>query len=104
MYLAPEIASMADAHRGYLAQPVDLWALGCVLYEMLHRRPAFKCEELYELESLIRRCNFGPIERRVPVGARALINGLLVANPTTRLSAAEVLTHSWASVAPSKSM
>ena len=94
-YLAPEIASPADAHKGYLGRPVDLWALGCVVYEMLHRRAAFKCEERFELEGLIRRCNVGPMSQRVPQGARSLIGGLLMACPATRLTAHGVLSHTW---------
>ena len=35
-YLAPEVCTPADAHKGYLGKPVDMWALGCVVYEMLH--------------------------------------------------------------------
>ena len=102
-YLAPEIASPADAHRGYLGKPVDLWALGCVMYELLHcGRPAFKCEERFELEGLIRRCNHAPIDRSVPPVARALLAGLLVANPLARLTAEDVLTRhaSWLAMAP----
>ena len=49
-YAAPEIASPTDAHRGYRGHAVDMWALGCVVYEMLHRRPAFKAEALFELQ------------------------------------------------------
>ena len=91
-YAAPEIASPADAHRGYLGRPVDMWALGCVVYEMLHRMPAFKAEERFELEGLIRNCNHQPLDksrRRVPPDARALIRGLLV--PVTRRLTAEQL-------------
>lgn len=79
-YAAPEIASPADAHRGYLGKPVDMWALGCVAYEMLHRKPAFKAEERFELEGLIRNCNFQPFSKwiKVPPDAKALIRGLLV--------------------------
>lgn len=51
----------SDAHRGYLGRPVDMWALGCVLFECMHRRPAFKAQEAFELEGLIRRANFGPL-------------------------------------------
>jgi serine/threonine protein kinase len=86
-YAAPEIASPADAHRGYLGRPVDMWALGCVVYEMLHRRPAFKAEERFELEGLIRNGRFQPFSQhiRVPPDAKALIRALLVpvdARPT----------------------
>lgn len=99
-YAAPEIASPADAHRGYLGRPVDMWALGCVVYEMLHRRMAFKAEERFELEGLIRNCNFVPFDaskKRVPPDARALIRGLL-APVDRRLTAERVLRESpWVS-------
>ena len=97
MYLAPEIASPADAHKGYLGRPVDMWALGCVVFEMLHNpRLAFKSEERFELENLIRRCNYQPFDKATaPPGARALISGLLVASPTARLTALQVLAHPW---------
>ena len=93
-YLAPEIASPADAHRGYLGKPVDLWALGCVVYELLHcGKPAFRSEERFELEGLIRRCNHAPVDRSVPAEVRALLTGgLLVADPVSRLTADQVLT------------
>jgi serine/threonine protein kinase len=52
-YLAAEIVTAADARVGYMGPPVDMWALGCVLYELIHRKPAFKAEEAYELEGLI---------------------------------------------------
>ena len=95
-YLAPEIASPADAHRGYHGKPVDMWALGCVIYEMLHSgRPAFHCEERFELEGLIRRCHHGPIDKRVPPEARSMLGGLLVASPAARLTASQVLERAW---------
>jgi len=99
MYAAPEIASPADCHRGYLGRPVDMWALGCVLYEMLHLMPAFKAEERFELEGLIRNCNWGRSDsatarKRVPTDARALMKALL-APVEKRLTADQVLTSAW---------
>ena len=35
-YAPPELATPTDAHKGYYGRPVDMWALGCVIYEMLH--------------------------------------------------------------------
>ena len=93
-YAAPEIAAPADAHRGYLGRPVDIWALGCVIYEMLHRHPAFKAEERFELEGLIRKCNFRPFTKhiKVPADAKALIRALLTpveSRPTAKQILAE---------------
>ena len=31
-YLAPEVATPADAHRGYYGRPVDMWALGVIAF------------------------------------------------------------------------
>jgi hypothetical protein len=47
---------------------------------MLHRKPAFRGEERFELEGLIRNCNFAPFSKfiKVPPDAKALIRGLLV--------------------------
>ena len=36
-YMAPELH--ASAGDGYLGPPVDMWALGAMLYEMLHGKP-----------------------------------------------------------------
>ena len=95
MYAAAEIASPAQTQaNGYLGKPVDMWALGCVVFEMLHRRPAFAAEERFELENLIRRAKHAPIDKRVPADARELIKGLLDAQPQRRLTARQVLDES----------
>ena len=124
-YLAPEVATPTDAHRGYHGKPVDMWALGCVLYEMLHASRAFTSLEAYQLECCVRQCNYNPVcsevppaakalisaltselhasahhgaappSPQVPPAAKALISELIVADYTARLSAAQVLEHHW---------
>ena len=95
-YLAPEIVTPAEARAGYLGRPVDMWALGCMLFELLHRgRPAFRAEEGFELQGRIRRCNYGPCEKDVPQDARSLLHGLLIAPAERRLTAAQVLEAPW---------
>ena len=94
LYAAAEIASPADATRGYLGRPVDMWALGCVVYEMLHRKPAFWSEERFELQNLIRRANHARIDKRVPRDAKELLRGLLCAEPARRLTATQLLRES----------
>ena len=50
---------------------VCLWALGCVIYEMFHRQPAFKAEERFELEGLDRDASLSPNEYRVTINCSA---------------------------------
>ena len=94
-YLAPEIVTSLEARKGYLGRPVDLWALGCVLYELAHKRPAFACEEAYELEGLIRRCRYGEVDKtRLPADGSALLHSLLTP-VATRLTAEQLLESRW---------
>jgi serine/threonine protein kinase len=36
LYVAPELTGTVAPEQGYKGRPVDMWALGCVVYEMLH--------------------------------------------------------------------
>ena len=75
---------------------MDMWALGCVVYELFHPgKQAFQSEEAFELEGLIRKGIPASLARRVPAEARDLIlDGLLVVDPHARLTATQVLTQS----------
>ena len=80
-----------------VAPPHSLQPNRLLRNRLLHNpRLAFKSEERFELENLIRRCNHQPFDKATaPPGARALISGLLVASPTARLTALQVLAHPW---------
>ena len=41
-YMAPELV----LGRPYLGPPVDVWALGALVYELLHNKPAFRGESM----------------------------------------------------------
>lgn len=100
-YLAPEVASPTDASKGYLGKPVDMWALGCLVYELFHKQLAFLAPEQFQLESRIRNAHHQPIGKEVPSGARALISGLLTIKVGARLTAEQVLReHAWVRDAP----
>ena len=99
-YLAPEVASPTDASKGYYGRPVDMWALGCLIYELLHKSMAFQAPEQFQLESRIRNAHHQPIAKDVPSGARSLISGLLTIKVASRLTAEQVLEHPWVRDAP----
>ena len=99
-YLAPEVASPTEASKGYHGRPVDMWALGCVVYELFHKSLAFVAPEQFQLESRIRNGHHQPLDKTVPSGARSLISGLLTINANKRLTAAQVLETPWVSDSP----
>eukprot|EP00045_Choanoeca_perplexa_P002396 m.24310 g.24310 ORF g.24310 m.24310 type:complete len:506 (-) comp11493_c0_seq1:93-1610(-) len=58
MNMSPEIC------RGErYGQKADIWALGCVLYEMVSLRPAFMA---YDMESLVRKIKRGHHDKYIP--------------------------------------
>jgi len=94
-YFAPEVIEM-----GYGPQ-ADVWALGCVLYEMLSGFQAFpilsddtdakffsriKCAK-YDLSS--------SMWNKISLDAKDLISKLLTIDPNQRFSASEALLHPW---------
>jgi len=92
-YAAPELID----GQPYGAK-VDMWAVGCILYILLSGRPPFWGDTNNEL--------FGRILNGVypmntpqwdPIGRRAkdLVKGLLCLDADARLSAEDVLKHSW---------
>jgi len=92
-YLAPEL--LAPEPLSYLGRPVDLWAFGAVVYEMIHGHFAFSGASLDQLQSRIRAVNHQPIEKKLSRGPRAIIVGLLVHDPAKRLTAEQVLAKPW---------
>jgi len=94
-YFAPEVINQAYGPQA------DVWALGCVLYEMLCGEQAFPtregdkknvyyariCEGKYDLHK--------PAFSKISPEAKDLLAGMLCVDPTKRLSASECLVHPW---------
>ncbi|EGD74020.1 NEK/NEK1 protein kinase [Salpingoeca rosetta] len=69
----------------------DIWALGCLLYEMLTLNHPFNGKSLPALVLKIMNGRFPPISGQYSQGMHDLINSLLANDPSARPSAAEIL-------------
>ncbi|GLE01694.1 hypothetical protein PINS_up010528 [Pythium insidiosum] len=83
-YVSPEVLNDKAAGR-----PCDLWALGCVVYQMLSGRLPFVAENDYlTFQLIINHCSEKlEFPESIPESARNLIRRLLVQEPEARLGA-----------------
>jgi len=94
-YFAPEVIALAYGPQA------DVWALGCVLFEMLSGEQAFPVKEKdteAKFYGRIQKADFNfnrPAWSHISGDAKDLLNKLLVADPQKRLSATEALRHPW---------
>ena len=99
-YSAPELLlAGSEGSPGYIGAQVDLWALGCMVYEMRVGRAAFIAPDLESLRLRIRNGFKGGSETQPWLGhmkkERSLISALLASAPEKRISAEKVLGHRW---------
>lgn len=83
LYTAPEIISCKNGYD----RMVDFWALGCLIYEMLHGKQPFEERKIEVLNRRIKEGNYDPIEPSLDHNAKNLIQRLLILNPEKRLGA-----------------
>jgi len=87
-YMAPE-----QVRQKPLDRRVDIWALGCVMFEMLTARPAFTGETLSDV--LVRIIEHEPdwsaLPETTPPAIRRLLQRCLEKNPRHRLDSAAVV-------------
>lgn len=86
-YLAPELCE----NKGY-NQKSDVWALGCVLYEMTTLKHAFNAKNIGSLILKILKGDYPPIPKRYSANLRKLINSMLQRDPNLRPSIDEILS------------
>ncbi|KAK3864146.1 hypothetical protein Pcinc_030134 [Petrolisthes cinctipes] len=87
-YLSPELCQEKPYN-----QRSDVWALGCVLYEMLALRRAFEAETLPALIMKILRGIFEPIHPHYSTEMRSLVHLLLHTDPAQRPDCHQVISH-----------
>jgi serine/threonine protein kinase len=101
-YFAPEVY-----HRSYGYQ-ADLWALGCILYEMLVGEVAFPSKETDSsfFDKVMKTGTFGKAKSKrtfeyhsnyqgLSSSVKSLIKGMLKRNPKKRFDIDECLAHPW---------
>lgn len=94
-YFAPEVVEQAYGPQA------DVWAVGCVMYEMLTGEQAFPVKEHdteHKFYGRIARGEYDlkkPVLQRVSPEAKELLKGMLAVDPNNRLSASECLLHPW---------
>src|SRR5436309_354446 len=82
-YMSPE-----QAKGGAADKRSDVWAFGCVLYEMLTGRRAFECDDVSETLAAVLRGepDWKLLPGDVPVSIRALLTGCLAKDRRRRIS------------------
>jgi serine/threonine protein kinase len=82
-YMSPEQAKGREADKRS-----DVWAFGCVLYEMLTGRRAFDGEDMTDVLGAVVRLepNWAALPSEVPLPIRALLQGCLVKDRRRRVA------------------
>jgi serine/threonine-protein kinase len=90
-YMAPE---QITAREGAYSPPVDIWALGVLLYELLTGERPFASDHLPALRQMICRDEPAPLRRRapgLPAWLEAVCARCLAKDPSRRYPSAEAL-------------
>jgi len=88
-YMAPEVI-----YKRPYDYRIDVWSLGILLYELLHKEAPYKGRSLNEIHASLAK---GPIVYgpHVDVQAKDLMQRILKANPGDRPSISQILAHPW---------
>lgn len=86
-YVSPELLTDKSACKAS-----DLWAFGCIIYQLLAGRPPFKAGNEYQTFQKIVALEY-EFPRGFPAVARDLVERLLVLDPTRRLPMEHIKNH-----------
>lgn len=85
-YMSPELL----AGKPYLGPPVDVWALGCFFYELVHNKMAFRGESIAQLNMRIRKGNHTPFHPGTSNQVKHAVRRMLTVDVGERVSSAAV--------------
>ncbi|CAN0891647.1 Calcium-dependent protein kinase 17 [Linum grandiflorum] len=91
-YIAPEVLS------GGYNQTADVWSAGVILYILLSGMPPFWGKTKSQIFDAVRAADLrfpSNLWDRVTTSAKELVQGMLRVDPLQRLTAQQVLEHSW---------
>ncbi|OMP89006.1 Serine/threonine-protein kinase ksg1 [Diplodia seriata] len=86
-YVSPELLTDKNACKAS-----DLWAFGCIIYQLLAGRPPFKAGNEYQTFQKIVNLEYS-FPDHFPEAARDLVERLLVLDPAKRLPVEHIKTH-----------
>ena len=96
LYMAPEM--MLEGDLGY-SRPADIWSVGCLLLEMLGRKPWPVNDKVNMFQVLYKISNSVGLPPGVPQHCQTTLRSFFVAcferDPERRASAADLLRHLW---------
>ncbi|XP_074617510.1 serine/threonine-protein kinase Nek5-like isoform X3 [Acropora palmata] len=87
-YLSPELCQDMP-----YSSKADIWALGCLLFEMCALRHAFEAANLVSLSYKIMKMEYGEVPSQYSSSLATLIKQLLTKSPDDRPSAGTLLNH-----------
>ncbi len=94
IYMAPEL-TMDQSKKGYKGHPVDMWAFGALLYEMMHNKIAFNGVSEQQLHQRIRSGTHAPLRKDLSSKATKLLKSMLRIDPDKRISSREAADQGW---------
>lgn len=86
LYRAPELW-----RKRLFTRKSDIWAAGCVLYELVTRHRAFNAPSREEMEENICSVKYSPVQRNVSADLVQLIKNMLQKRPSDRPYTSDVL-------------
>jgi len=86
-YMSPELIKQVRYN-----EKSDIWALGCLVYEMANLHPPFKAANVVLLGSKITKGEFPPLHRRYSKDLRTVVKAMLTVDPSKRPSIRDLRT------------
>jgi serine/threonine protein kinase len=100
-FQAPEVMNRATSRGapGYLAQPIDVWSLAVILFELVHGQIRLSQSDSNSTADFIEKyCARQSARGSFSQGLCDLLRKMLIVDPKKRISTPEILAHPWLSV------